>query len=145
VRETDPPRGDAPSGDVLFYDGGCGLCHLSVRLLLAVDREGALRFAPLGGETFRALVPEGEREALPDSLVLRTARGRLLLRSAAVVEGLRRTGGLGRVLAAAAGVVPAALADGLYDRVASARRRFFRVPDTACPVVPAARRERFLP
>jgi predicted DCC family thiol-disulfide oxidoreductase YuxK len=130
---------------VLFYDGACGLCHRSVRLLLALDRAGALRFAPLGGETFRRLVAAGERGALPDSLVLRTATGTLLVRSAAVRESLRRAGGVGPALAAAAGLLPARLADRLYDRVARARRRLFRAPEAACPVVPASVRGRFLP
>lgn len=131
--------------DVLFYDGGCGLCHLSVRLLLKIDRDGVLRFAPLGGETFRELVPEGVRAALPDSLVLRTAEGRLLLRSAALIESLRRVGHPWRALAAVAGVVPTGLADGLYDRVAGTRRRLFRAPDGACPRVAPGLRSRLLP
>jgi len=116
-----------------------------VRVLLALDRRGALRFAPLGGETFRALVPEGARAALPDSLVLRTAEGGLLVRSEAVVESLRRTSGLGRALAAVPGLLPTALADRLYDRVARLRRLVFRPPADVCPVADPPRRARFLP
>ncbi len=116
-----------------------------MRALLALDRRAALRFAPLGGETFRALVPAGARAGLPDSLVLRTADGRLLVRSGAVVESLRRAGGVGRALAAAAGLLPTALADRLYDRLARVRRRLFRAPNDACPVPDPARRARFLP
>jgi predicted DCC family thiol-disulfide oxidoreductase YuxK len=130
---------------ILFYDGGCGLCHLSVRVLLAFDRAGALLFAPLQGEAFRELVPEAGRAALPDSLVLRTADGRLLMRSAAVLEGLRLVGGPARWLAAMARVVPAPLADHLYDGVARVRRRLVRPPADVCPAVSAALRSRFLP
>jgi len=130
---------------VLFYDGGCGLCHLSVRALLALDRAGALRFAPLGGETFLELVPEAERAALPDSLVLRTADGRLRVRSAAVLESLRLVGGPARGLAATARVVPRPLADRLYDGVACLRRRLAGPPAGVCPAVRAALRARFLP
>ena len=121
------------------------MCHLSVRLLLALDRRGALRFAPLGGETFRDLVPEADRQALPDSLVLRRTDGRLLVRSAAVLESLRQVGGVGRGLAAVASAVPAPLGDVVYDLVARSRRRLFRKPGGACPVVPAVRRARLLP
>jgi predicted DCC family thiol-disulfide oxidoreductase YuxK len=112
---------------------------------VALDRRGALRFAPLGGATFLDRMPEGERDTLPDSLVLSTADGRRFLRSAAVVESLRRVGGSGRALAGLAQVVPTVLADGLYDRVAAARRRWFRAPGDACPAVSAALRPRFLP
>jgi predicted DCC family thiol-disulfide oxidoreductase YuxK len=139
----DPPAShDAP---VVFYDGGCGLCHAAVRLLLRLDRHGRLRFAPLGGETFAALVPEPARRALPDSLVLREADGRLTVRSAAALDALRVTGGIGAALAALARVVPRALADGVYDGVARTRRRLFAPPPEACPRVPPRLRERFLP
>jgi predicted DCC family thiol-disulfide oxidoreductase YuxK len=90
-------------------------------------------------------VGEGERLALPDSLVLRTPDARLLVRSAAILESLRLTGGAGRALAAALRIVPVPLADGGYDVVARARRLLFREPASACPVVPAARRARLLP
>ena len=72
------------SGDLLFYDGGCGLCHRWVRFVLWADRGGVFRFAPLGGETFRSRVREDEREGLPDSLVLLTPDGSLRTRSAAL-------------------------------------------------------------
>ena len=130
---------------MLFYDGGCGLCHLSVRLLAAMDRTGALGFAPLGGPTFRGQLAEAERARLPDSLVLRTADGRLRVRSAAVVESLRLAGGFGRVLAGIARVVPTPLADRLYAGVARARARLLRPPADACPRLPPRLRERFLP
>lgn len=133
------------SGPVLFYDGGCGLCHGAVRLLLRLDRRARLRFAPLGGATFAALVPPEARAALPDSLVLAPGDGRLLLRSAAVRAALRETGRPGRVAAAAARLVPPAVADRLYDAVAGARKRVFAAPTGTCPVPPGPWRGRFLP
>jgi predicted DCC family thiol-disulfide oxidoreductase YuxK len=90
-------------------------------------------------------VPADARAGLPDSLVLRTAEGRLLVRSEAVVESLRRAGGVGPALAAVASLLPAALADRLYDQVARVRRLVFRAPAEACPVADPARRARFLP
>ena len=104
-----------------------------------------LRFAPLGGETFLAFVPGDARASLPDSLVLRTAAGRLFVRSGAVREGLRLAGGAGRPLAAILRLVPAPLADVAYDLVATTRHRLFRKPGSPCPVVTAARRARLLP
>lgn len=130
---------------VVFFDGGCGLCHRAVRLLLRVDRERCLSFAPLGGETFAALVPARERAALPDSLVLRTDDGRLLLRSQAVVGALRIAGGAGAWLAFAAKVLPRALADRLYDALARRRHRLFGRTVEACPVTPGPLRKLFLP
>jgi predicted DCC family thiol-disulfide oxidoreductase YuxK len=129
----------------LFYDGDCGVCHMWVRFVLGADPRGATRFAPLGGETFLRRVAEGERESLPDSLVLVTPDGRLLTRSAAVLHLLREMGGLWRGLAAVAGVVPRGLADALYDGLARRRHWIAPRPSGVCPVVPEPVRKRFDP
>jgi predicted DCC family thiol-disulfide oxidoreductase YuxK len=89
-------------------------------------------------------VSEAERAGLPDSLVLRTAEGRLRVKSAAVLESLRCIGGPAKGLAAIGRLVPARLADRLYDAVARVRSRYFEAPIDACPAVPPGLRERFL-
>jgi predicted DCC family thiol-disulfide oxidoreductase YuxK len=132
------------SPDLVFYDGDCGLCHRSVRWIVAHDGRGAFRFAPLGGETFRALVPADTRAALPDSLVVRTAEGALLLRSEGTRRVLRRLGGAWAALAVLLGLVPRALRDAAYDAVAHARSRLFPRPTRACPVAAPELRARFL-
>ena len=129
----------------LFYDGECGLCHLSVRFLLWANPGGDTRLAPLGGETFRRRIPEEEQARLPDSLVLLTRDGRILTRSEGVRYLLRELGGVWRVLAALGAVVPRGLADAAYDAVARARHRLFARPGEACPVPPGPARARFDP
>ncbi|MEN8160707.1 MAG: DUF393 domain-containing protein, partial [Myxococcota bacterium] len=79
--------------DHVFYDGECGFCHWSVRFLAARDGKGRFRYAPLGGATFLELVPEEQRAALPDSLVVHTADGRVLVESPALLHCPRRLGG----------------------------------------------------
>jgi predicted DCC family thiol-disulfide oxidoreductase YuxK len=131
--------------DLVFYDGGCGLCHGFVKFLLARDRDGSLfRFAPLQGATFARTVPEDRRGTLPDSVVLRTPDGDLLIRTTAVVRALCRLAGAWRTVGRIVAVVPRPLADWAYDRVASIRKALFRRPPDACPVVPAELRARFL-
>jgi len=131
--------------DLLFFDGGCGLCHRAVRFVLWADPEGrAFRFAPLGGEAFEALVSAGERERLPDSLVVRTAGGALLTRSTGALHALRRLGGGWRALAVPLGVVPRPIRDAVYDFIARVRFRLFAKPKDACPLVPPPLRARFL-
>lgn len=130
----------------LFYDGHCGLCQRSVRLILAEDTTGnAFRFAPLQGETFQALVSAKEREALPLSLVVQTENGALLTRSSAVLHILRRLGGVWRLLAGLLALLPGRLRDRLYDGVARIRHRLFTRPDDLCPLMPPALRARFDP
>ena len=134
----------AQAAEWLYYDGSCGLCHRTVRFVLAEDRSGeAFRFAPIGGDHFKASIPDAERRALPDSLVLRTSDGRLLTRSAGVLHLLARLGGLWRVAAFALRVLPTAARDAAYDLVAAIRYKLFARPTESCPLVPASLRERF--
>lgn len=115
-----------------------------VRFVLARDRGGVVaRFAPLEGQLFKERVEEAERAALPDSLVLLTADGELLTRSAAVLHVLRRMGGIWRPIAAVGAVVPRSIRDAAYDGVARIRARVFGRRDEVCPVIPAAARSRF--
>ena len=130
---------------ILFYDGGCGLCHGAVLFVLKRDREGAFRFAPLEGETFTAEVPEPLRAALPDSLALKEADGRLLTRSTAVAALLRRLGGFWAFLGGLLWIIPRPLRNLGYDLVAKVRHRLFKKPEGACPLVPPELRGRFLP
>lgn len=127
----------------VFFDGGCGLCHRSVLLLLQEDREEGLRFAPLGGETFRRLFPAERAAALPDSLVVVRGDGAALVRSAALVHLGHRLGGGWRIGALVLGAVPRRLADWTYDRIATVRGRWFAAPQSACPMTPPDLRWRF--
>ncbi len=136
------PRGTAAR---IFYDGGCGLCHRWVRFVLAEDREGVFRFAPLGGAAFLASVPQTSRENLPDSLVVEMEGGVLLSRSAAVLAILARLGGVWGILSGVGGMFPAGFLDLAYDAVARVRRRIFSPPSGACPLLPRPLAVRFLP
>jgi len=132
--------------DLVFYDGSCGLCHRGVRFLIARDRNGSrFRFAPLFGETFGGLVPAPARSGLPDTLVVRAADGRLLVKSAAIVHVLQRVGGSWARAGDALAAMPPAIADCGYDAVARIRHRLFRRPPDDCPVASSEQRERFRP
>ena len=133
-------------GDILFYDGHCGLCHGAVLFILNRRPRGqGIRFAPLQGETFEALVSAEERQSLPDSLVMRTPAGDLLTRSAATLYIGRQLGGVWRFLAALARLVPRALRDAVYAWIARNRTKWFGTKDDTCPLIPPALRPRFLP
>jgi predicted DCC family thiol-disulfide oxidoreductase YuxK len=139
------PRQSPATIDTLFYDGNCGLCHGAVRFVLAEDPDGtAFRFAPLDSDAFRDAVPGDVRATLPDSLVVATADGRVLTRSAGVLHLGKRLGGFWRALATIAGVVPTGLLDAAYDAVARVRHRLFAKPKDACPLLPPHLRARFL-
>lgn len=133
----------AGTTDTLFYDGGCGLCHTSVRFILAEDRSGsAFTFAPIGGAAWHEAFPD-ERAAPTQTLVVRTARGETLSRSTGALYIARRLGGFWRVFGTLGIAIPRPLRDGTYNLIARVRHRLFRAPSEACPLVPPEMRARF--
>ena len=134
----------AGNKDWLFYDGHCGLCHRTVRFVLAEDKVGnSFRFSPLQGEAFLKMVPEKDRANLPDSLVVLTGEGKMMVRSTAVVYLLKKMGGLWGVLGLFLGFIPPWLRDRGYDFVAMTRYKIFKEPADVCPLMPPSLRNRF--
>lgn len=140
---TTPDRSRA----MIFYDGGCGLCHRFVRFVLAVDREGkCFRFSPLEGDAFTVLRKASTQSEMLDnidSIVLSLPDGSLLVRAAAVIEIGKILGGVWRAAAVAASVIPLRLLDAGYDGIARIRHKIFSTPPGACPILPAHLRDRF--
>ena len=118
------------AGPVLLFDGECGLCNRCVRLLLRLDREARLRFAPLQSPAAQAYL---RAKGLPtedfDSLVFvpdwANADAAPLRRTDGVLAALRLCPGTGRALAAVLGIFPAAWRDAGYKLVARWRYRIW--------------------
>ena len=112
--------------------------------MLRHDGEGTLfRFAPLHGRTFEAAVPPEKRAGLPDSVIVLTNEGALLVRSNAFLHILRKLGGGWSALAAVIAIVPRFLRDAVYDFIARVRYRVFGKRDDVCPVTEPELRKRF--
>jgi predicted DCC family thiol-disulfide oxidoreductase YuxK len=136
----------AQQTEILYYDGHCGLCHHVVKFVLKHDRSGtAFRFAPLRGKTFEGRIPVDRRAGLPDSMIVETRDGSLLMRSSAWVHVLRRLGGGWGIIAALLAAVPRPLRDVVYRFVARTRYGVFGRQDDVCPMVPPDLRARFDP
>lgn len=122
------PRGataDSSSSPVLLFDGVCGLCNWTVRVVLRLDRRGTLRFAPLGGAFAAAVLQRHPELRDVDSLVLvEPAEARVHVKSSAVLRLAHHLGGPWRVLGVSR-VVPRALLDWAYDLVARHRYAVF--------------------
>lgn len=137
-------------GAVLFFDGECGLCQRLVRLLLRLDRQGRLHFAPLQGPVAQGYL---RAHGLPtedfDTLILvpdwrRRDRPEHQVRTTGVIGALRSVGGKrARALAAGLAVFPAAVRDAGYKQVARWRYRVFG-PWTTRPLERAEWAARFL-
>jgi predicted DCC family thiol-disulfide oxidoreductase YuxK len=138
------PRRAPGTTDRMYYDGSCALCHRAVRFFLAEDPAGhAFRFAPLQGEPVRQRIGEQRLRSLPDSIVVETASGEILVRSAAILHAGERLGGLWWLIARAARCIPEGLRDRVYDWIARNRIGWFGRTEQACPILPADLRARF--
>ena len=158
-RFTAGESSDKPAQATVFYDGHCGLCHRWVRFILAedaaqdvtenasddaADEASALfELSPLDSAHFQSLVSADERDALPDSIVLREPSGTLRVKSDAVVTMLGHLGGVWRVASWLMRLVPRPVRDVCYDAVARVRLKLFARPTDACPMMPADLRGRF--
>ncbi len=93
---SQPSQAVAAETDTIFYDGNCGLCHRGVRFVMKRDADRkAFRFAPLQGTTFAAKVSPERLAELPDTMMVQTRDGRMLLRSSAWAYILQRLGDAG--------------------------------------------------
>ncbi len=132
----------AQHGRILLYDGVCGLCDSSVQFILDHDKVGTLRFATLQGELGQAAIARDPALQGVDSLVL-LQPGKTSVRSSAVLEVGRYLGGVWRLLAWPALMVPRVVRDAVYDFVARNRYRVFGKLD-ACRLPTPEERARFL-
>jgi predicted DCC family thiol-disulfide oxidoreductase YuxK len=109
---------------VLFYDGDCGMCSASIRMVCRLDRRGRVDFAPLQGVLAGKFGLEKHAAASGGTMVLlREHDGRLFFRSDAMIELAPAIGGLARCLALLA-ILPVPWRDALYQFIADRRHRF---------------------
>lgn len=134
---------------MLLYDGLCGFCNETVQFALRHDRRGTMRFAPLQGDTARAILSRYPELDGIDSLVLverdpETGEERVSTRSTGVLRVLHHLGGPWRVIATIYRyLIPRPVRDWGYDRFAQLRYRLFGRYET-CPLPSAEQRARFL-
>jgi predicted DCC family thiol-disulfide oxidoreductase YuxK len=122
----------------IFYDGSCGLCHHTVRLVIAesCDHESTC-FSPLHSDYFRETLSPQQQQGLPDSIVVIDHNNALLVKSAAILYIYNRLGSYWRALAVLFAFIPQCVRDVIYDQVAKIRKRIFASPKEACPLLPA--------
>ncbi|MHC5114911.1 MAG: thiol-disulfide oxidoreductase DCC family protein, partial [Planctomycetota bacterium] len=114
--------------------------------LIREDVAGVLRFAPLQGETYRAM--RGAGGEIPETIVYVRARGdeereRVYERSSAVLRAMRDIGGIWRLLSILR-LIPRPIRDRAYDWIAQRRYRWFGKYD-ACRLPTTEERARLLP
>ncbi len=136
-------------GPVLLYDGECGLCNRTVRMLLRLDRRGVLRFAALQSAPAQEFL---RSHGLPtedfSTLVLvpdwaRRSEKRFAVRTDGIAGALWMCGGGSRVLAALLYSIPRFVRDGVYKFVSRTRYKIFG-PWRECPLSRPEWKRRFI-
>jgi predicted DCC family thiol-disulfide oxidoreductase YuxK len=145
---SENPSNDRP-GPVLLYDGECGLCNRTVRMLLRLDRRGVLRFAALQSAPAQEFL---RSHGLPtedfSTLVLvpdwaKRSESHFALRTDGAAGALWMCGGGSRVLAALLYSIPRFVRDPVYRFVSRTRYKIFG-PWKECPLPRPEWKRRFI-
>ncbi|MGH9596900.1 MAG: thiol-disulfide oxidoreductase DCC family protein [Edaphobacter sp.] len=139
---------NAIEGRALFlYDGVCALCNETVRLLMRLDGQDRLRYAPLQSNLGREVLARFGISTFPDGVVLVTGAlaptERLYQRSDAAAASLQLLGQPWRLAGKVLALMPRRLRDWGYGLVARFRYRLFGRYDT-CPLPTPEQRGRML-
>ena len=134
---------------IIFFDGVCNLCNLAVDLVIKNDKERNFRFAPLQGETAKALLPEGvgkfagkENENVW-SMVLYNGDGYHERSQAALHVGKDLNGPIS-IMSRVGLMMPRFLGDFVYRCIAANRYRIFGKKES-CRLPTPEEQELFLP
>jgi predicted DCC family thiol-disulfide oxidoreductase YuxK len=136
------PGGVACEHPVIFFDGVCGLCNHWIDFVLARDRKGLFRFAPLQGETARDRLGPAAGESL-SSVVLLDATG-TYRKTDAVWRMLVHLGSVWRCAGWMLRLIPRPIRNWVYDVIARHRYQWFGQKDV-CRLPTPAERQLFLP
>lgn len=67
---------------IVFYDGDCGLCQRAISMLVELDSNKILHFAPLNGETYKKYF----KDVSDMTTIVFYNNGKLFIRSDAAIE-----------------------------------------------------------
>ena len=103
---------------IIFYDGECGLCQRSVRVLAKLDSHQKLQFAPLNGKTYNQL---GLKPSSMDTVMFYIDR-EIFVKSDAIIEVLNYLSSL-YFFVRLFKLIPRFIRDNVYDFIAKNRHQ----------------------
>jgi predicted DCC family thiol-disulfide oxidoreductase YuxK len=135
---------DTSTNPILLYDGVCGFCNKGVQRVLAFDKKGAMKFAPLQSKYAEEVIARHNLKNIDSVVFVDKSSGteRVFLRSNAALHIARYLGGWWKLLLAFY-LIPRPIRDFCYDLFAKYRYRFFGKYDT-CMLPSPEIRSRFL-
>ena len=104
---------------VIVFDGICGLCNMSVNLLIKLDTDKIFQYTSLQGEFVKTL----NIEADIDSIIFYDG-GMIYYKSTAILKILRSLGGVW-VVTNIFYLIPVSIRDFFYDVIAKYRYKIF--------------------
>lgn len=132
-----------PENPVILFDGVCNLCEWTVQLVIRNDRKRLFRFASLQSEDAQRVLEQYHYQHDGLSSVLLVTDGVVYRKSRAALQIARRMDGAWPLFYYLFFLVPAPLADLVYDFVGNRRYRWFGRKE-ACWVPDEDLRSRFL-
>jgi predicted DCC family thiol-disulfide oxidoreductase YuxK len=132
---------DINNRTILFFDGSCGLCNKSVKLVLRKERKHDLFFSPLQSGFAKKILHHFKLEGKTNTMVL-LQNGKLYLRSAAALRTTKYLKGLWPMLQALL-IIPPFIRDAVYDHIAKNRITWFGTADY-CEMMTPELKKRFL-
>jgi predicted DCC family thiol-disulfide oxidoreductase YuxK len=127
---------------ILFFDGVCGLCNWSVDFVLKRDSRGEFQFAPLQGDTAKALLHPADLRDLKTIVLM--IDNQTYRKSAAVVRILWRLGPYWQLMGSLLWLIPLPLRNLGYTLIATNRYSLFGKKES-CRMPTPEERMRFLP
>jgi predicted DCC family thiol-disulfide oxidoreductase YuxK len=129
---------------VLLYDGVCGFCNKSVQTILASDKKGLLKFAPLQSKYGLEITDRHHLKDIDSVVFVDKSSGteRTYIRSNAALQIAKYLGGWWK-LSLVFYIVPRPIRDFFYDLIAKYRYKFFGKYES-CLLPSAEVRSRFL-
>jgi predicted DCC family thiol-disulfide oxidoreductase YuxK len=126
---------------IIFFDGVCNFCNMSVQFIIKRDRKGLFRFASLQSSVAERLLMNFPQAAGLNSIVL-IDRGRIFTESTAVLRICKDLDGLWKGFYVLI-LFPKPLRDAFYRWFAKHRYRLFG-KQSACMIPDKNIRDRFL-
>jgi predicted DCC family thiol-disulfide oxidoreductase YuxK len=130
--------------EVLFYDGGCGLCHRVVKFVLAHDHAGYFHFAPMDGTYYTQRFNETDRARLAEKVVLLFPDGTMLLGTDAILHIFEKLDAPWSTIAPLLRIVPSFIRDAVYNTISHLRKKLFAKPPMVCPTMDPDEEKRFI-
>ena len=121
--------------NVIYYDGGCGLCHLVVRIILRIDSKSKFYFSPLSNL-------DNNLKSI-DSIILKKGN-KVFYEGQAIIMIFENIENNWNYLAKVLKLIPINFLDTAYRWVSRNRAKISVKKVSSCPMVPSYYQKRFI-